>query len=115
MESQPTVNVALIQMSMTADAPANLARAADRISAAADAGANVVCLPELFTTPYFCQRENADNFDLAEPVDGPSTRAMATLPSNSRRSSMAWCCAPRATASDVPAKARQTVLAAGAA
>jgi N-carbamoylputrescine amidase len=79
MQSPPPLNVALIQMSMTADAPANLARVADRVSAAAAAGANVVCLPELFATPYFCQRENADNFDLAEPVDGPTTRAMANV------------------------------------
>ena len=79
MESPPPFNVALIQMSMAADAQVNLSRAADRISAAAAAGANVVCLPELFTTPYFCQTENADSFDLAEPVDGPTTRAMANV------------------------------------
>src|SRR2546426_193364 len=48
-----------------------------RTGDAARAGAAIVCLPELFRTPYFCQEEDAANFDLAEPVPGPTTTALA--------------------------------------
>ncbi len=47
--------------------------------AAAAQGAGVVCLPELFRTQYFCQREDAALFDLAEPIPGPTTERMAAL------------------------------------
>jgi N-carbamoylputrescine amidase len=47
-----------------------------RIREAAAAGAGVVCLPELFRSQYFCQREDARLFDLAEPVPGPTTEAL---------------------------------------
>jgi len=46
---------------------------------AADAGAQVICLPELFSSRYFCQREDAALFDLAEPVDGPTAMACSTF------------------------------------
>jgi N-carbamoylputrescine amidase len=46
------------------------------VGEAARAGARVVCLPELFRTPYFCQKEDQALFDLAEPVPGPSTEAL---------------------------------------
>ena len=55
----------------------NLARALDFIAQAAKQGAQVVCLPELFQTQYFCQREDAALFDLAEPIPGPATAALA--------------------------------------
>jgi N-carbamoylputrescine amidase len=64
-------------MAMTPDPGANLARALALVAEAAGRGARVVCLPELFRTPYFCQREDARVFDLAEPVPGPSTAALA--------------------------------------
>ena len=69
--------VALVQMSMSADPAANLAKAVERVQQAAAQGADVACLPELFRTPYFCQREDAALFDLAEPIPGPSTEALA--------------------------------------
>ena len=65
--------VGLVQMSMTPDPEQNLQRAINRIEQAASRGAQVVCLPELFQTQYFCQREDAALFDLAEPVPGPTT------------------------------------------
>src|SRR5258708_20789688 len=65
--------VALVQMAMSADPAANLEKAAARVEEAARKGAQVVCLPELFRSHYFCQREDAALFDLAETVPGPST------------------------------------------
>jgi N-carbamoylputrescine amidase len=57
----------------------NVEKAAQRVREAADRGAQVVCLPELFRTQYFCQREDADLFDLAEPVPGPTTQRIAEV------------------------------------
>ena len=65
--------VALIQMSCGPEPADNLARAIDRIAEAARLGADVVCLPELFQTQYFCQREDAALFDLAETIPGPNS------------------------------------------
>src|SRR3954462_1222094 len=67
----------LVQMRCTADAPENLDKAVVRVREAAARGAQVVCLQELFRTQYFCQREDAALFDLAEPIPGPTTEAMA--------------------------------------
>jgi N-carbamoylputrescine amidase len=58
-------NVGLVQMRMGADPEANFASAVERIHEAARLGANIVCLPELFRTQYFCQREELALFDLA--------------------------------------------------
>jgi N-carbamoylputrescine amidase len=66
-------------MSMTADLDANLRTAADGIRTAAKRGAALVCLPELFRSQYFAQREDAALFDLAESVPGPSTEALGSL------------------------------------
>ena len=71
--------IGLIQMSCTPDPEENLRRATDRIREAASRGANVVCLPELFQTQYFCQREDAALFDLAESIPGPTTEKLAAL------------------------------------
>jgi N-carbamoylputrescine amidase len=71
--------VALIQMSCAADTAANLDKAADRVREAARAGANVVCLPELFRAQYFCQREEHALFDLAESIPGPSTERLSAI------------------------------------
>jgi N-carbamoylputrescine amidase len=68
--------VGLVQMAMSPDPAANLARASSAIEEAAAAGASVVCLPELFRSRYFCQREDPRLFDLAEPVPGPTTEAL---------------------------------------
>src|ERR1700721_1518020 len=71
--------VALIQMSCAADTAANLDKAADRVREAARAGANVVCLPELFRAQYFCQREEHALFDTAESIPGPSTERLSAI------------------------------------
>jgi len=69
--------VGLVQMAMEADPAANLARGLARVEEAARVGAQLVCLPELFRSRYFCQQEDASFFDLAEPVPGPTTEALA--------------------------------------
>ena len=69
--------VGLVQMSATPDPEKNLERAVDKLHQAAAKGAQIVCLPELFQTQYFCQREDASLFDLAEPIPGPSTKRLA--------------------------------------
>jgi N-carbamoylputrescine amidase len=76
MAAERAIKVGLVQMSMHADADANLRKAVARVGDAASAGADVVCLPELYRSPYFCQKEDAKLFDLAEPVPGPSTEAL---------------------------------------
>jgi N-carbamoylputrescine amidase len=68
--------VGLVQMAMSPEPAKNLDRAVARVREARRAGADVVCLPELFRTQYFCQREDAGLFDLAEPVPGPTTEAL---------------------------------------
>ncbi len=68
--------VGLVQMAMSSDPRANLDNAVQRVAQAATAGARIVCLPELFRSQYFAQREDAALFDLAEPVPGPSTEAL---------------------------------------
>ena len=68
--------VGLVQMSCGPDPAQNLRKALDQIGAAAARGAQVVCLPELFQTQYFCQREEAALFDLAEPIPGPASEAL---------------------------------------
>jgi N-carbamoylputrescine amidase len=69
--------VGLVQMSATPDPAENLERAIEKLREAAGKGAQVVCLPELFQTQYFCQREDAALFDLAEPIPGPTTARLA--------------------------------------
>jgi len=64
-------------MSATSDPDKNLQRAIDRLQQAAAKGAQIVCLPELFQTQYFCQREDAALFDLAEHIPGPATEKLA--------------------------------------
>jgi len=71
--------VGLVQMSATPDPDKNLQRAIDRLHQASAKGAQIVCLPELFRTQYFCQREDAALFDLAEPIPGPTTKALAEV------------------------------------
>jgi N-carbamoylputrescine amidase len=71
-----TFTLGLVQMSCDADAETNLAKAEAAIAAAAKAGAQIVCLPELFTGPYFCQTEDIRLFDKAETIPGPSTERL---------------------------------------
>ncbi|MCU1285615.1 MAG: hydrolase, carbon-nitrogen family [Acidobacteriales bacterium] len=79
MSDNEQYRVGLIQMSCSPDPDENLARACAKVREAAKLGAQVICLPELFRTQYFCQREDAELFDLAEPIPGPSTQAIADV------------------------------------
>ena len=71
------VVLGLVQMSCDPDSGANLRKARQGIARAARRGAQIVCLPELFRSQYFCQEQNADHFDLAEAIPGPTTRALS--------------------------------------
>src|SRR5947209_2242218 len=71
--------VGLVQMYMTPDPGENLERALQKVREAADRGAEIVCLPELFQTQYFCQKEDSAYFDLAEPIPGPTTTRVAEV------------------------------------
>ncbi len=71
--------VGLIQMACGPDPERNLQHACEMLREAASRGARVICLPELFRTQYFCQREDAVLFDLAEPVPGRTTEALAQV------------------------------------
>lgn len=73
------MKVALIQQSCTPDVGSNKQKLAQGIAEAARRGAELVVLQELHNTPYFCQEENTDNFDLAEPIPGPSTHHLGQL------------------------------------
>ncbi len=79
MSKSRKYNVGLVQMSMGPDPEANFAAAVRHIREAAQLGAHIVCLPELFRAQYFCQREDLRLFDLAEPIPGPSTKALAAV------------------------------------
>jgi N-carbamoylputrescine amidase len=71
--------VGLIQMSTTPDPAGNLQHAIEQVRKAAAGGAQIICLPELFQTQYFCQREDAALFDLAEPIPGPASNQLSEL------------------------------------
>jgi N-carbamoylputrescine amidase len=71
--------IAVIQMRCSPEPEANLAAACDWVRKAASGGAQIICLPELFRTQYFCQREDPALFDLAEPIPGPSSNALAEV------------------------------------
>jgi len=74
-----TVKVGLVQMSCSDVASENLDKAVKGIQDAASKGAQIVCLQELFTSLYFCDVEDYDNFNLAESVPGPSTNALGLV------------------------------------
>jgi N-carbamoylputrescine amidase len=77
--SEGTTQVALVQMRCGPKPEENLARAIHWIGRAASDGAQIVCLPELFRSQYFCQSENHDSFSLAEGIPGPSTDALGKV------------------------------------
>jgi N-carbamoylputrescine amidase len=76
-----TVRTGLIQMRCSSSASENLAAALSGCEQAAQQGARLVCLPELFLSPYPCQSEDSARFDLAEPIPGPTTEALCKLAS----------------------------------
>jgi len=71
--------IGLVQMHCSPDPGENMARAEERVREAAGRGAQIVCLPELFRSQYFCREEDARQFDLAEPIPGPSTERLACV------------------------------------
>ena len=68
--------IALLQAAAEENRAENVAKALERVREAAKAGAQVICLQELFSSPYFCQEENPDWFDSAEPIPGPTSEAL---------------------------------------
>jgi len=77
--TSPMPAVGLVQMHASERPDENLARAIDGIREAARQGAQIVCTQELFRSRYFCQAEDAARFDLAEPIPGPSSEALAKV------------------------------------
>ncbi len=74
-----SVKIGLVQMKASPNPADNLKKAANNITAAARRGARIICLPELFLTPYFPQRQNVNAKKYAETVPGKTTRAMGAL------------------------------------
>jgi N-carbamoylputrescine amidase len=79
MQPATKFTIGLVQMAAMADPNENIQRAASFVDQAAGLGAQVICLPELFRSQYFCQREDAALFDLAETVPGPSTDVLGRI------------------------------------
>jgi N-carbamoylputrescine amidase len=73
------VTIGLVQMRCEPEPEANLDKAVVRIRQAASKGAQVICLPELYRSPYFCQRQDPSLFDLAEPIPGPTTERLGQV------------------------------------
>lgn len=67
------VKIGFVQMQCSANRQGNIDKAIAGIKKAADKGAQIICLQELFATKYFCETENHDNFSLAETIPGPTT------------------------------------------
>ncbi len=73
------VTVGLIQNRAAKDKAANLEKTILSVRSAASRGAQIICLQELFLTPYFCQTESLETFGLAEPIPGPSCEVFSKL------------------------------------
>lgn len=73
------MKIGIIQQHNTADKKDNMKRLGEKITELARKGAQLIILQELHNTLYFCQEERVDNFDLAEPVPGPSTAFFGQL------------------------------------
>ncbi|MDQ3243842.1 MAG: carbon-nitrogen hydrolase [Gemmatimonadota bacterium] len=73
------VMVGLIQEAVTPDVEVNVDRAEERVREAASRGAQIVCLQELFNSPYFCKSQKSERFDFAEPIPGPTVERMRKL------------------------------------
>jgi N-carbamoylputrescine amidase len=73
------LNVALIQSPFSSDKNDNLERLAQHIAIAAQKQAQLILLPELHATPYFCQVADPENFALSEPLNGPTVTRLQTL------------------------------------
>jgi N-carbamoylputrescine amidase len=73
------LKIGVIQMACSANSKENLKRAIGKVEEAIVNGAQIICLPELFRSRYFCQKEDAALFDLAESVPGSSTEAFSKV------------------------------------
>jgi N-carbamoylputrescine amidase len=73
------VTLGLLQHACSADPAANLKKTLALTERAAKQGANIICTQELFRSQYFCQNEDHENFKLAEPIPGPSTKAFQKI------------------------------------
>ena len=73
------MKIGAIQIACSANSEGNLERAAAKVEEAANNGAQIICLPELFRSKYFCQKEDSALFDLAESVPGPSTETLGEI------------------------------------
>ncbi|HVV68544.1 MAG TPA: carbon-nitrogen hydrolase [Gammaproteobacteria bacterium] len=71
--------IGAVQMRMSQEVQANVEHACELLGKAAKLGAEIVCLPELFRSPYFCQTEDPEVFNLAESIPGPTTEALAKV------------------------------------
>lgn len=71
------IKVALVQTTVQDDKARHVQKTLERVREAAGRGAKLVCLQELFASPYFCQVEDSALFDLAEPIPGPTSQALA--------------------------------------
>jgi N-carbamoylputrescine amidase len=71
--------IGIVQMSCTPEPEENMERAIAHVREAAKQGAQLICLPELFQTQYFCQREDHSLFDLAEAIPGPATKRLGEV------------------------------------
>ncbi len=76
MKTKNGFTAGLLQLGFSADVDDNLKKAVSWVDKAAKKGAQVICLPELFRSQYFCQEEDVSVFELAETIPGPSTEAM---------------------------------------
>ncbi len=76
---QTKFSVGLVQMALSNNQNENLDKAINKIEEAAKMGAQVICLPELFRSKYFCQVEDTKNFDLAETIPGHSTKTISKI------------------------------------
>jgi N-carbamoylputrescine amidase len=79
MKKDAKFKIGVVQMTMSDSVDENLRRAVEFVKEAAGRGAKIVCLPEMFRSLYFCQREDVKLFDLAETIPGPSTEALGKV------------------------------------
>ena len=73
------VTIGLVQMGMGSDTEKNVEKAKRMVEEAADKGAQIVCLPELFRSQYFCQAQDSGNFKLAEEIPGKTTHELSKI------------------------------------
>lgn len=77
--AEKKVKIGLVQVTCSKSKEENLAKHIEKIRAVAKDGAQIICLQELFTSLYFCDVEDHDNFDLAEAIPGPTTAVFEKL------------------------------------